>query len=261
MSFMNRLSSGAKPRPPVGIIYGRPGIGKTTVAASAPGCIFVQTEDGLTSPMLANTPTFGVMASYEDVLEAFSAIAENCKEQGWQTVVIDSIDRLGPLINVYVCAQNGWRTLEDGAYGKGKTAYVEAWRDFMSYCLSLRNDVGLGVLMLGHHKAIKVTPPDTDPFMQYSLTLHEDASRILVGDSDFVLFATYPTHIISVDQGFGKKATRATTDRPVFWTQENGARVAKNRYGMPDKLPLTFEAIAQYVPVWADQLTNQDAAE
>ena len=264
MSMMDRLQRGSAPKPPIGLIYGRPGVGKTTLAAQAPGAIFVQTEDGLTSPHLRDVPTFGVLTTYDDVMNVFAAIAENAEAEGWKTIVIDSIDRLSPLITEKVCAENGWRSLEDGAYGKGKSAYVEAWRDFMTCLLALRNECGLGILMLGHHKAVKVTPPDAEPFQQYGLTIHDEASRILVGDSDFVLFATYPMHTISTDQGFGKKATRAITDKAVLWTTESGARVAKNRYGMPEKLPLDFATLAQFIPSWAEsaqQTVQSDAAE
>jgi hypothetical protein len=128
----------------------------------------------------------------------------------------------------------------------------------MSMLMALRNQFGFAIIMLGHHKAIKLTPPDADPFTQWSLTLPDDVARILIGDSDFVLFATYPTHTMSTDQGFGKKVARAITEKPVLLTSENGARVAKNRYGMPEKLPLSWPSLAQYVPFWSRTV---DAAE
>lgn len=261
MSMMERLRRGGGDKPPVGLIYGRPGVGKTTLAAQAPGAIFIQTEDGLTSPLLADVPTFGVLESYEDVLNVFEAVAVNYVEQRWLTVVIDSIDRLAPLITDYVCRTNGWKKLEDGAYGKGKVAYNDEWRNFMSMCLALRNSYGLAVLLLGHHKAVKMAPPDADPFTQYSLTLPDDIARILIGDSDFVLFATYPTHTISTDQGFGKRTTRAITEKPVLWTQESGARVAKNRYAMPEKIPLSWPSLAQHVPTWARLVDSHETTE
>ena len=261
MNMMERLQRGAGDKPPIVLAYGRPGVGKTTWAAYAPGCIFVQTEDGLTSPLLRDVPTFGVLSSYEDVMSSFEAITQNMGEQGWQTVVIDSIDRLAPLIVDYVCRQNQWKKLEDGAYGRGKVAYVDEWRAFMTMLLALRNEFGLGIIMLGHHKAVKLTPPDADPFTQYSLTLPDDVSRILIGDSDAVLFATYPTHTISSDQGFGKKVSRAITEKPVFFTSESGARVAKNRFGMPEKIPLSWPAVAMHVPCWARQLESGQVAE
>lgn len=248
------LKRGGGNKPPVALCYGKPGIGKTTIAACAPAPIFVQTEDGLTSPQLSWVPTFGVLDTYEKVLEAFGYVYENAAKEGYKTVVIDSIDRLIPLVIDYVCRQNGWKKLEDGAYGRGKVAFIDEVRNFMSSCLSIRNEVGTGVLLLGHCKANKLTPPDADPYTQWGLAIQEDAARILVGDSDLVLFATHPTTTISSDQGFGKKVSRAITQEARLYTQERGSHIAKNRYNMPEWLPMQWPAVAQYVPSWAEHL-------
>lgn len=257
MDIMARLKKGQKPKPPIGIIYGRAGIGKTTVCAGAPGVIFVQTEDGLTSPSLAHVPTFGLLKSYEEVMMAFRAIAENAREQGWRTVVLDSLDAFDPMVQAFVCKENGWKRLTDGQYGAGKNAHVEKWHEIIRVVQYLRNDVGLGVLMVGHNKPVKISSPEADPYDQQQLTLHIDITKSLVAHSDMVLFATYPTHTVSTDLGFNKKATRAITEQPVFWTREAGAHLAKNRFEMPEKLPLNFEAIAEHVPVWRGQSTSE----
>lgn len=257
---LGSLRTGGGKKKPIAIAYGKAGIGKTTFAACAPSPIFIQTEDGLTSPQLHWVPSFGVAQSYEQVLESFGVIFQHAKEQGWETVVIDSIDRLAPLITTYVCQQNGWKKLEDGAYGRGKVAYIDEWRNFMTMCLSLRNEADLGIIMLGHCKAAKISPPDAEPYTQYALTLQEDAARILVGDADMVLFFTYPITTISAESaGFNKKATRAVADKPRIFTQERGAHVAKNRYSMPEFLPMEWARVAEYVPAWKARLPQSAA--
>lgn len=256
------LQRGGGVKPPVAVIYGKPGVGKTTIAACAPSPIFIQTEDGLTSPQLNWVPTFGVLTTYEQVLEAFGHVFQTAQEQGFKTVVVDSIDRLVPLIVDYVCRQNSWKKLEDGAYGRGKVAFVDEVRNFMSMCMSIRNDGNLSVILLGHCKAARISPPDAEPYTQYSLTIQEDAARILVGDSDMVLFATYPITTLSTDKGFGQKVTRAINDKARLYAQEKGAHIAKNRYNMPEWLPMEWAQLAQYVPTWAaaQQATAQAAS-
>ena len=98
---IDSLRRGGGGKPPVAVLYGKPGIGKTTLAAQAPGPVFIQTEDGLTSPHLEWVPTFGVLQSYEQVLETLGVVYENAAAQNWKTVVLDSLDRLNPLVIDY----------------------------------------------------------------------------------------------------------------------------------------------------------------
>ena len=47
--------------PPIIVLHGLPGIGKTTLAAGFPSPVFVQTEDGCPSGLEINT--FGLLES------------------------------------------------------------------------------------------------------------------------------------------------------------------------------------------------------
>ena len=47
MGMLDTIQSGREARPPRLLVYGQEGIGKSSFAASAPGAIFIQTEDGL----------------------------------------------------------------------------------------------------------------------------------------------------------------------------------------------------------------------
>ena len=248
--MMNRLKKSHKPRPPIAIIYGRSGIGKTSLANCAPNCINIQLEDGLVGEHLAKAHTFGVLQSYDEFVGALKAVAANHKSEKWQTVVIDSLDALDPLVKEHVCEENNWSRLEDGAYGAGKSAHVNAWAKVITMLQHIRNSCGLGVILVGHNKPVQVTSPDSDPYHQQSLTLHQDVAKPLIAHSDLVLFATFPTHTISKDLGFNKKATRAITEAAVLMTTEQGAHVAKNRFSMPDKIPMQWDELKQYVPAW-----------
>lgn len=245
--MMDRLHEGGNVEAPIAVFYGRPGIGKTTLAAQAPGPIFLETERGLTNPELNNVQTFGLLPSFDDFMAAFKAVYEHHEKQGWKTLVIDSIDRLNPLIDRHVCKVNRWSSLEEGAYGKGKNLFREEWQKLLTKLIRLRDETSMNVVMLGHHAMTKVTPPDADSYTQYTLTLDEKVRQLVVADSDIVGFCTYPTHTISRDEGFGKKSGRAVTQAPVIQLKETGAAVAKNRYNMPETVKMTWPDLAKYV--------------
>lgn len=44
---LNQLVRAAHPKPPIIVVYGVHGVGKSTFAAQAPSPVFIQTEDGL----------------------------------------------------------------------------------------------------------------------------------------------------------------------------------------------------------------------
>ena len=82
-SIMERLHTGGNVPSPIIVIYGRPGIGKTTLAADAPNPIFFETERGLTNPSLSHVQTFGLLRSHQEFMEAFAAVVEHYKKQKW----------------------------------------------------------------------------------------------------------------------------------------------------------------------------------
>ena len=75
------------------------------------------------------------------------------------------------------------------------------------------------------------------------------AAALLQEHSDIVLFANYRVSTVKADVGFNKKVTRALgSGERVLYTEERPAFLAKNRYGLPDVLPLDWPAFAAAMP-------------
>jgi len=113
VSLLAKVQRGGTPRPPRLLVYGTPGIGKSTFRASAPSPIFVPTEDGLDE---INCAKFPLATSYEDVSQALGDLAAQPHDFG--TVVLDSLDWLEWLIWDRVCAEFSVKNIEkaDGGY-------------------------------------------------------------------------------------------------------------------------------------------------
>ncbi len=97
------LASLAKnsPKAPRVIIYGEAGCGKTTFGACAPSPVFIQTEDGLGN---LDATAFPLATSFDDVMAALQSLYT--EDHAFQTLVVDSLDWLEPLVWAKVCTDS-----------------------------------------------------------------------------------------------------------------------------------------------------------
>jgi hypothetical protein len=224
--------------------YGVAGVGKTTFAAGAPNPVFLITEDGLGK---INVPHFPLARSFDDVMEGLAALYS--EPHDYKTVVVDSIDWLEPLVWQRACKDNGWRTIEDPGYGRGYIAALDLWRQYLDGLNALRDERGMTVIQLAHADIKRFDSPEHEPYDRYVIKLHSRASALLQEHSDAVLFANYRISTVKSDVGFNKKVTRALgSGERVLYTAERPAFLAKNRYGLPDVLPLDWQAFAAAMP-------------
>jgi hypothetical protein len=217
------------------LVYGVEGIGKSTFAAGAPSPVFIQTEDGLGSLAVDHFP---VANKVSDVLDAISTLFDGGHD--FKTVVIDSLDWLETLI---------WRDIEakydakDLAYGKGAMIAADKWREILDGLTALRNDRGMAVILIAHTEIKRFDSPETEPYDRYQPKLQARSSALVREWCDAVLFANYKTMIKKDDVGFNKTVSRGITNgERLLFTSERPAYMAKNRYSLPESIPLSWEA-------------------
>lgn len=120
--------------PPIIVVHGLPGIGKTTFAQNFPDAVFVQTEDGC--PTGLEIATFGLCETFTSVIDAMRYLGKELHDH--KTMVLDSLDKLEPLILAAVCADRGYASIESPGYGKGWVEADKWWLDFLRGCEWLR---------------------------------------------------------------------------------------------------------------------------
>jgi hypothetical protein len=77
---------------------------------------------------------------------------------------------------------------------------------------------------------------------------------------DAVLFANYRITTLKSDAGFGKKVVRGVSggDR-LLHTVERPAFLAKNRFGLPETLPLSWPDLAAGIPFYANAAPTSES--
>lgn len=230
--------------PPRVLAHGVAGIGKTTFAAASDKPVFILTEDGLGT---LGVPHFPLARSFDAVMEALAALYSEAHE--FKTVVIDSLDWLEPLVWARACKNNGWASIEDAGYGKGYVAALDLWRQYLDGLNALRDERGLTIIQIAHTDIKRFDSPEHEPYDRYVIKLHARASALLQEHSDVVLFANYRISTVKSDIGFNKKVTRALgSGERLLFTAERPAFLAKNRYGLPDTLPMNWQAFYEAMP-------------
>jgi hypothetical protein len=225
-------------KPPIIALHGTAGIGKTSFAAKAPKPIFIRTEDGLGG---LNAETFPIAASWADVMGALGALYQEKHE--YQTVVIDSLTALEPLIWAQVARDNNKDSIESLGYGKGYVLAQDYWQQLLLGCAALRDEKGITPILIAHSEVTRFDSPEVEPYDRFQIRLHKRAMALVYERADIIAFCNWRTVIFKDEVGIGQKKARGVgTGERLMHLVERPAYLAKNRYSLPDTLPLDWQA-------------------
>lgn len=236
MGLLSNIRRGKIAAPYKALVYGVEGIGKSTFGADADAPVFLCAETGTENLDVDRLPE---PKAWSDVLASIHALQS--EPHDYLTLVIDTLDWLEPLLWDHVCAQNKWKTIEDPGYGKGYVAALNEWRLFLRLLEDLRTSRRMNILMLAHSLVRRVNPPDMEPFDRYSLKIHEKAASLCREWCDAVLFARF--EVVTSKAKDARVARGYSTGERELRTVYTASYDAKNRWGLPDPLPLSFDAL------------------
>lgn len=243
MAFdLSSITSGSRTMPPRIYLFGPHGVGKTTWACSAPSPIVIQTEDGLG---MLETPAFPLATSTAEVFSALETLYN--ENHAFKTVILDSADWLDYLIGKEIRATNSEKDL---AYGKDMLLIAEQWRLIIDWFNALRASKGMMIILVGHCEVKRYDPPDSDSWERFQPKLINRASALVQEWADAVLFANFKTFVKAEAVTQKKTIKKAiSSGERLIHTGEKPAYIAKNRYSLPETLPLDWSAFIQAMPV------------
>ena len=242
------ITDGVISRPQKVLIYGPEGIGKTTLASQFPKPLFVDVEGGTSH---IDVPRLPHPDSWQMLLDEVAWVRDYPEECGG-TLVVDTLDWAEKLCIRHVCGSKNWKGIEDPGYGRGFTYAVEEFGKLLNL-LSEVVERGLNVCVTAHAQIVKFEQPDeAGAYDRWGLKLIDGkkaSNASLVKEwADAVLFCDWKTIVIAKDKD-GKTA-RATGGRNrVMRCTHSATWDAKNRWGLPDEVPMEWEQIAPFVPV------------
>ena len=240
MSLIGSITKGREQQPPPIMVSRAEGVGKSTFASLAPNPVFVQTEDGLSE---IDTSKFPLARTFDDVVMQLQAVRDEQHEYG--TLVIDSVDWLERLVWDRVCADYGVKSIEkaDGGYGKGYVHALTYWRQIVSILNDIRSKRGMAVILIAHAAVERFEDPEHAAYDRYTPRIHKKACSLICEWVDAVLFAS---RRLRVDSTTGKAApVGADGGERILRTNGSPACIAKNRFGLPTELPLSWAAFVE----------------
>ena len=236
-----QIVSGVMRKPLKCVLYGPEGIGKSSFAAMAPRPVFIDTEGSTTrmdvARMQPNPSSLTMLNTYIGYVIQDPSM---CK-----TLVLDTADWAQKLMVEAVCAKNGKAGIEDFGYGKGYSYVYEEFGRMLNL-LDQVADRGINVIVTAHAAMRKFEQPDEmGSYDRWELKLINapkcNVAAMLKEWADIVLFANYETFVVKDEKS---KKGKAQGGRRVMYTTHHPCWDAKNRFGLPEKLPLDFSAVA-----------------
>jgi hypothetical protein len=221
------------------LLYGTPGCGKSTLATSAPRPLFLDLEGGLDRIDCERTPRL-------QTLDEIKVAMRYALTEGYKTVVIDTIDEVERILSEIVCQRARKPSLAAFDYGKGHELLLEEWKAVVAMFDAVKAK-GTNVFLIGHEQVKKFEDPAAENYDKYLLKMHQKSAAYLTAKMDAVLFARYQMAVKEREGSGGQKRRAVGDGSRVIHTAERPCWIAKNRFGLPETIPMDATLFDQLI--------------
>jgi AAA domain len=246
-SILDQVTVRKRRRPIFGLLYGQPGIGKSTFAASLPKPIVIATErlDQI------NVPKLPVPRDFKGLYDQIDALDKEQHE--YESIVLDTVDAAELLVWQRVCSEGKVKSIEEfaGGWGKGYTRARELWTGLLSKLSDMSERYN--VLLTAHaHVKTFADPSLSTPYDRWVMKIHDKSAEIIRQMVDLILFVQLET-TIQKDTPKARKGRGIVSGDRVLWTQPATGYEAKNRYDLESPLEFSWEALSEGINKFYDR--------
>lgn len=225
------------------LIYGVPGVGKSSLASFAPDPIFCNLENGLERIGVDRSPHLKDWGSF------FQFMKWAKENKDYKTVCLDTLAPLEDILIAQILAEHNAsitdkkyhvKSISDKeafAYGAGFMLLKAKWALVIQMIEKIKA-AGKNVVCVAHESLERVTNPEGDDYSRYSPNIHKKSLDFFVSQMDGVFFCHYEKLIRSKDGVMGQKVKYGQdTGKRFIQTVEKMTALAKNRFDMKPLMP------------------------
>lgn len=218
--------------------YGVEGIGKSTLASKLPHPIFIDTEGSTDHMLVCRYPRPKSWDALLDMVEDAGSLLNP-----GNTLIIDTADWAERLCTEALCASKGWKGIEDAGYGKGYIYQAEAFGKLLDKLTNIA-EKGINVGFCAHAQLRKIeAPEETGAYDHWEMKLAKRVGPMVKEWADLLIFMNYKIMVIKGNNPMEKN--HVAGGKRVMYTTHNPVWDAKNRFGLPEELPLEYESIRE----------------
>lgn len=248
MSLLRQVETVPRLQPRRVLLYGERGLGLSTFAAALAQPIFVACDDSLAH---LECPRFPAAKRLGGVLRALAELHD--EPHGYRTVVLDPLDGLELLILDELRREHGVEQPEATPFARAYALALDHWRDVLKALDVLRLDVGMTCVLVGRAR-VEPAAAGTSAAMavvgeRHALAIHHRASSLIQSWCDEVLFAARNEAASVVPRTREESGDEAAPSAGMLFTTPGRGHTAKNRLGLPARMPMDARALARRLVV------------
>jgi hypothetical protein len=245
---LNNIIKKHEAPPPLMILHGDPGVGKSHFCVDISGHIMIQTGDKLGT---LQPTAFPMAESFNDVMEQMHVL--ETEDHQYSTLVVDTLTNFDELLNRQAVADwnaDGTKNprsinqITDPDFGAGTLFAMQYWKTFLEKVENLQKVKNMAVILVAHSNEKPKVDPLNPQYRKICVKLSTKAGELLTERADIVAYMKLSTNIVREKKDFGGENVRASSSgMRVLCLDLHPAYEAKNRYGIQGEVNAKWSSL------------------